>query len=113
ADLLRGGVPEVAHGVQHELPLWRHPQTPLVQGAAERGRTALHGARRGVHRVDGRRSGARRVGRRTAGYIAPISEDRVSSVCSVRVNDQVCEPGPTYPRRVEGLPRSGGTTDDE
>ncbi len=37
ADLLWGAVLQLAHRVEHQLPLGGHPHPPLVQGAAQGG----------------------------------------------------------------------------
>jgi hypothetical protein len=44
ADPLRGGVFQVAHCVEHQLPLGSHPHSPLVQRTAQGG----------IHDHDGR-----------------------------------------------------------
>ena len=59
ADPLRGGVPERAHGVEHQLPLRGHPEPALVQRAAQRHRSGPR-ARRGR---SGRASTSRPPGR--------------------------------------------------
>jgi len=62
ADLLRGGVPELADGVEHELPLGGHPQPALVQRRAQCGDPiGVVEPVRGVHVLDGRARAARRT----------------------------------------------------